>query len=119
MLDTKVILPILFGISIIGVTQFTFAEEIEEAIEKVSFITVDEEEFKQPKTKYDYQELTIIGYVENYTRGDKVNISKISPDNSEEEITTFASKKGDIYTLLHFTSDAQIGIYELILKYLQ
>jgi len=109
----KVILPVLLGILIIGVTQFAFAEELE----KVIFIAVDEEEFEQPQSKYKYQEITIIGYVENYHRGDMVTITIVYPDETELEINTFATKKGDIYTLLHITHDSQIGIHMLFLEY--
>lgn len=103
----------LLGIVVIGITQFAFAEELE----KVTFIAVDEEKFEQPQSKYNYQEITIIGYIEDYTRGSQITITIISPDETEEEISTYASKKGDIYTLLHVTDDSQIGIHNIILKY--
>lgn len=109
----KVIIPMLLGILFIGTMQITFAEEIE----KETFVAVDEEEFYQPQSKYNYHEITIIGYIEDYNRGEKIELVLINPDDSEEIITTFASKKGDIYTLLHFTSESQIGSYSLILKY--
>ncbi len=112
-MHSKVILPILLGVFVIGITQVAFAEETE----KVTFIAVDEEEFEQPKSKYNYQEITIIGYIEDYHRGDKVSIFIIYPDESTEELSTMASKKGDIYTLLHITSDSQIGEHKVILNY--
>ena len=112
-MNSKVTLPILFGILIIGFGQYAIAEEFE----KETFIAVDEEEFKQPASKYNYQEITVIGYIEEYTRGTPVTIVLINPDDTEEEISTMASKNGDIYTLLHFTSDAQIGTYFVIMKY--
>jgi len=103
----------LIGILFIGIMQITFADEIE----KETFVTVNEEEFSKPQAKYNYHEITIIGYIEDYHRGQKVDLVLINPDDSEETITTFASKKGDIYTLLHFNSESQIGSYFLILKY--
>ncbi len=95
------------------VTDTTFAEELE----KVTYIAVDEEKFEQPQSQYKYQEITILGYIEDYHRGERVTIVITSPDESQEEINTYATKKGDIYTLLHITSDSQIGIHQVILKY--
>jgi len=112
-LENKIIIPVLLGILAIGITQFGYAEEIEES----SYIAVDVEEFEQPQSKYNYEEITIIGHVEDYSRGDKVTIQIIKPDGTEEEINTYASKKGDIYTMIHVTIDSQIGIHEVILTY--
>lgn len=103
----------LAGILGICVTQFAFAEELE----KVTYIAVDKEQFEQPQSKYNYQEITILGYVENYTRGDKVTVEIIYPDEFQEEINTYATKKGEVYTLFHITNDSQTGIYKVILKY--
>ena len=112
-MNNKVILPMLLGILIIGITQLASAEESE----KVNFISVSAEEFDQPKSKYNYQEIVFFGFIEDYSRGQEVTINIISPDNSEEEINTYASKKGEIYTLLHITGDSQIGVHQVILKY--
>jgi len=109
---SKVVFSILLGILAIGITEVAFAE-----VEKKPFITVDEEKFEQPKSKYNYQEITIIGYVENYNRGEPVTITITYPDKSLEEINTYASKKGEIYTLLHITQDSQIGIHLVSLNY--
>ncbi len=114
MLQNKAILPILVGILVIGITQFSFAEE---AYQETSYIAVDKEKFEQPQLRYNYQEITIIGHIADYNRGENVTIIIISPSESEEEINTFASKKGNIYTLLHITQDSQIGIHQLILKH--
>ena len=113
-MQNKTTLTILVAILVIGVSQFTFAEE---SHEKEAYIAVDVEEFDQPQNRYSYQEITIIGYVPDYSRGEKVTITIINPSESEEEISTFASKKGDIYTLLHITHDSQIGMHQVILKY--
>ncbi len=112
-MHSKVILPVLLGILIIGITQFAFAEELE----KVSFIAVDEEKFEQPQSRYNYHEITIIGYIEDYTRGAKVIITITNPDGTEDELRTIASKKGNLYTLLHITNDSQIGIHQLTLTF--
>ena len=104
----------LLGILVIGITQFSFAEGPHE---KESYITVDEEKFEQPSTNYNYQQITISGYIADYSRGEKFTITVVNPFGSEEEISTFASKKGGIYTLLHITQDAQIGVHQVILKY--
>jgi len=112
-LENKIIIPVLLGILAIGITQFGYAEEIEES----SYIAVDVEEFEQPQSKYNYEEITIIGHVVDYSRGDKIAIQIIKPDGTEEEINTYASKKGDIYTMIHVTIDSQIGIHEVILTY--
>ncbi len=114
MLQNKAILTILAGILVIGISQFTFAEE---AYEKEAYITIDVEKFDQPQTRYSYQEITIIGYVPDYSRGENITITIINPSESEDEINTFASKKGNIYTLLHITHDSQIGVHQLILKF--
>lgn len=109
----KIMLSVLVGILVVGVSQFAFAEELEET----TYIAVDKEEFQQPKSKYNYQEITIIGHLKDYARGDSVTITIVYPDKSEEEINTYASKKGDIYTLMHITNDSQIGIHSLVLDY--
>ena len=113
-MQSKAILTILVGIIVIGISQFTFAEEPHE---KEAYIAIDVEKFDQPQTRYSYQEITIIGYVPDYSRGEKVTITVINPSESEEEINTFASKKGNVYTLLHVTHDSQIGVHQVILKY--
>jgi len=112
-MHSKVLFSILLGILVVGITNIAFAEEIE----KTPFIAVDEEIFDQPKSKYNYQEITIIGYVENYNRGESIAITITYPDKSSEEISTYASKKGEIYTLLHITHDSQIGIHLMSLSY--
>ena len=111
-MQLSVVLPILLGIMIVGLIQFSYAEE-----EKTTFIAVDEEQFKQPQSKYNYQEITIIGYVEDYSRGQKVTIVISNPDESEQEMEIFASKKGEVYTLLHVTNDSQIGIHDVTMIY--
>ena len=57
-MQSKIILPVLLGILIVGITQFAFAEEV-----KVTYIGIDEEKFQQPSSKYDYQEIVFFGYV--------------------------------------------------------
>ena len=111
-MQCKVILPILLAIVVIGISQSAFAEE-----EMETYIAIDNEEFVQPDSKYDYQEITIIGHVQEYIRGDNITITVIYPDESEEEINTYASKKGDIYTLIHITHDSQIGTHMIFLDY--
>jgi len=112
-MHSKVILSILLGVLAVGITQFAFAQESE----NTTYIAVDEEKFEQPASKYNYQEITIFGYVEDYARGDSITITIVYPDESEEEIKTYASKKGDIYTLLHITHDSQIGTHMIFLDY--
>ena len=112
-MHSKILFSILLGILVVGITDIVFAEEVE----KRPFIAVDEEIFDQPKSKYNYQEIIIIGFVENYSRGELITITITNPDKSSEEINTYASKKGEIYTLLHITNDSQIGVHQVILKY--
>ena len=112
-MHNKTMFSILVGILVIGVTQFSFSEEYQET----SYIAVDVEEFEQPTSKYNYQEITILGHIADYSRGQNVTIIIIDPNESEEEINTFASKKGDMYTLLHITQDSKIGVHQVILKY--
>ena len=111
-MQTKILFSVLMGILVVGIAQFSFAE-----VEKTTFIAVDEEKFEQPKSKYNYQEIVFLGYVEDYARGEQVTITIISPDESENEINTYASKKGDIYTILHITHDSQIGVHQVSLVY--
>ena len=111
-MHSKILFSILLGILVIGITEVTFAEE-----EKTSFIAVDEERFEQPKSRNSYQEIVIIGYVEDYNRGELITITITGPDKSLEEINTYASKKGGIYTLLHITQDSQIGVHLVSLSY--
>jgi hypothetical protein len=110
---SKTIFSILVGILVIGITQISFAEDYQ----KTSSIAVDEEKFEQPSSKYNYQQITITGHIIDYFRGQNVTIIIIDPNESEEIISTFASKKGDVYTLLHITEDSQIGTHQVILKY--
>ena len=112
-MHSKVILPMILGILIIGITQFVFAEELE----KIIFIAVDKEEFEQPQSRHFYQQIIIIGYVEDYNRGEMVTITIVYPDETEGEINTFASRNGDIYTLLHITHESQIGTHMVYLEY--
>lgn len=112
-MQSKIILSILLGIAVVGIMQFSYAEEIEEK----SYIAIDIEKFEQPNSKYNYQEITIFGHVEDYNRGEKVTIIIINPNGSQDEINTYASKKGKIYTLAHMTNDSQIGIHQVVLTY--
>lgn len=112
-MNKKVLLPILSGIIIVGITQLAFAEELE----KASYITVEKEQLKQPQSKYSGEQVTITGFVEEYTRGDTVFIIIIYPDSTQEEMQTHATKKGDIHTMIQVTNDSQIGIHNIILKY--
>lgn len=111
---SKTIFSILVGILVIGITQISFAEDYQ----KTSSIAVDEEKLEHPSSKYNYQQITITGHIVDYSRGQNVIIIIIDPNESEEIISTFASKKGDVYTLLHITEDSKIGIHQVILKYL-
>jgi len=109
----KIILSMLIGILVVGITQFVFAEELE----KTTFIAVNKEQFEQPQSKYNSEQITISGYVDEYARGDKIIVMIIHPDQSQDEIQTHATKNGEIYTLLDITNDSQIGVHQVILKY--
>ncbi len=113
-MHSKVILTIIVGIIVIGVTQVSFAEE---EFQKTSYIAVDVEKFEQPTSRFNYQEIIITGKIVDYHRGENVIIIIKSPSESEEEISTIATKKGKIYTLLHITQDSQIGVHQVILKF--
>ncbi|EGG41862.1 Hypothetical protein Nlim_1271 [Candidatus Nitrosarchaeum limnium SFB1] len=110
-----------YGFAIVIVSLFVmsgfntnlFAEELE----KVTFIAVDKEQFEQPHSKYNNEHIIISGYVKDYTRGDEILIEIIYPDQSQNEIHTHATKKGEIYTLFDISNDSQIGVYQVILKY--
>lgn len=112
-MNRKLLLTILSGIIIVGITQLSFAEELE----KVSHITVDKEQIKQPQSKYSGEQVTITGFIEEYARGDTVFILVIYPDGTQEEMQTHATKKGEIHTMIQVTNDSQIGIHNIILKY--
>jgi hypothetical protein len=106
-------LPSLFGIVFLGllVSSSIFAEEIDE------FIMLDLEKAERPETSSKYQEIVVIGYVKDYVRGDNIELLIITPDGTEKKISTYATKKGEVYTLLHFTKESQIGIYKITLIY--
>lgn len=112
-MNKKLSLTILSGIIIVGITQLSFAEELE----KVSYITVDKEQIKQPQSKYSGEQVTITGFIEEYARGDTVFILVTYPDGTQEEMQTHATKKGELYTMIQVTSDSQIGVHNIILKY--
>lgn len=112
-MQSKIVLSALLAILVVGISQFAFAEELE----KTTYVAVDEEKFQQPSSKYNYQEIVFWGFVEDYSRGEQVTITIISPDESENEINTYASKKGEIYTIMHITNDSQIGVHQVILQY--
>lgn len=105
-----VALSVLFGIIMIG--HYAYAEELDE-----EYIRVDLEKFVKPESVRNYQEITITGHVNGYVRGDNIVITIMTPDSSEEEISTYATRDGDVYTLLHMTGESQIGNYKVILKY--
>lgn len=112
-LKKKIIFSILVGILAIGLTQVSLSEESKET----SHIAVDTEEFQQPNSKYDPQQIRIVGHIVDYSRGENVNIIMIKPNGVQEEINIFATKKGNFQTLIQITEDSQIGIHELILNY--
>jgi len=103
----------LLGIVVIGITQFSFAEEYQ----KTARITVDVEKFEQPETRYNHQGITISGKIADYLRGQNVTIIIINPYESEKELNVYASKKGNFQMLLQITQESQIGIHQVILKY--
>lgn len=113
MLKKKIIISVLVGIFIVGLTQTSISEESTET----SRISIDVEEFRQPTSKYDFQQIRIVGHIADYSRGENVSIVMIKPNDAQEEINTMASKKGNFQTLIQITQDSQIGIHELILNY--
>jgi len=110
---SEITLAVLAGVLVIGGIQYSTSGEYQET----SHITVDEKEFQQPTSKYDHQQITITGHIADYSRGENVSVIMITPNESEEEINTFASKKGDVYTLIQITDDSQIGTHQLILMH--
>jgi hypothetical protein len=116
MSNSKIILPVLFGLVLLGISGLTnnVFGEIEEDEE---FITADFDEIIKPQSVSKYQEITLIGHVNGYSRGDNISLLIINPDGTEEEMSTYASKKGNVYTLLHMTEKSQIGVYEIIMIY--
>ena len=111
-MSSKVILSILFGIIVVGLTQHGFAEENKE----ITFIAVNEPEFEQPQSRYSYQEIVIYGHIQDYNRGQPITFMINFPDESQYEINTYAARSGDIYTLYHITNDSQIGVHNILLK---
>jgi hypothetical protein len=105
-----VALSVLLGIIAIG--NYAYAEQTDK-----EFIAIDIEKFEKPESSRVNQEIKITGHVNGYMRGDNITISVIAPDSSEQEISTYASKDGYVFTLLHMTVESQIGNYKIILKY--
>ena len=103
----------ILTVIVIGVTQFAFAEELE----KGTYVAVDKEKIDRPQSTYNPEEIIITGYIKDYLRGGEVTIIIINPDKSEEYVNTYASKRGDIYTLFQITKDSQFGTHQVILKY--
>ena len=96
MLINKIIFSVLVGVLVIGLTQTSISEESNET----SRISVDIEEFQQPTSKYDSQQIRIVGHIADYSRGENVSIIMIKPNDAQEEINTFASKKGNFQTFI-------------------
>ncbi|KAF6247810.1 hypothetical protein C6990_02615 [Nitrosopumilus sp. b3] len=112
-MSSKVILPVLLGLVAVGLMQFSFAEELEDE----TFIAVDEEKFKQPQSKHNYQQLIISGFIEDYSRGSLITVVIISPTETQTEISTYAARNGEIHMPYHITNDSEIGVHQLILIY--
>lgn len=110
-MNTKIILPVLLGIIAISITQFTFAEEGE------SFIMADTEQIEQPNSRYNSEQITLFGYVNNYTRGLEVGITLTHPNGVVEELNTYATKDGEIYMIIQVNGESQIGVHQITLKY--
>ena len=112
-MNSKIILPVLLAIIAVSITQFTFAEELE----TMSFIMVDSEQIEQPSSRYNFEQITLFGYVDNYTRGLEVAIILTHPDGAIEELNTYATKDGEIYMIIQVTGESQIGVHQITLKY--
>ena len=110
-----------YGFAIMVVSLFVMSgfntNVFAEKLEKITFIAVDKEQFKQPHSKYNFEHIIISGYVEDYTRGDEILVVIVHPDQSQNEIHTHATKMGEIYTLFDISNDSEIGVYHVILKY--
>ena len=115
MLKKKILFSILVGILIIGLTQASLSEESKET-SRIS-VDADDEEFQQPTSKYDPKQIRIVGHIADYSRGENVSIIMVKPNGAEEEINTYASKKGNFQTFIEITHESQIGTHELILVY--
>jgi len=114
-LKKKIMFSILVGVLVIGLTQASFSEE-SKGTSRIS-VDADDEEFQQPTSKYDPQQVRISGHIADYSRGENVSIVMIKPNGAEEEINTYASKKGNFQTFIEITYESQIGIHELVLMY--
>lgn len=90
------------------------AEEFEKSED---FIKTDFEKASVPEGSNEYQEITISGHTENYTRGNPIMILLKTPDGNEEKFSTYATKKGEIHMILHFTKNSQIGVYNIMMIY--
>lgn len=112
-MHSKTIFSVLLGILAVGLTHTGFAEEFDDT----TFIVIDKQEFEQPESRHNVQEIKISGHVDDYFRGDVITIVIVYPDESEEEINIYGSKKGDIFTLLHITNESQIGTHMIFLDY--
>lgn len=81
---------LLFGImmlGIIGLSSNVFAEEEEE------FIMTDIDKVVKPQSVSEYEEITILSHVNDYSRGNNVFLLIVNPDGTIEELSTYASKK--------------------------
>jgi len=112
-MNSKIILPVLLGIITVSITQFTFADELE----TFSFIMADTEQVEQPKSRYNSEQVTLYGYVDNYTRGLEVGIILTHPDGEIEELNTYATKDGEIYMIIQIDGESQIGVHQVSLYY--
>lgn len=114
-LKKKILFSILAGVIVIGLSQASLSEE-SKGTSRIS-VDADDEEFQQPTSKYDPHQIRITGLISDYSRGENVSIIMVKPNGAEEEINTFASKKGNFQTFIEITHESQIGIHELILVY--
>lgn len=71
----------------------------------------------KPQSIGQYLEIVAVGHINNYTRGTVVSILVVNPDQTYENLSTYATRDGDVYALIHFTEKSQVGIYKTILMY--
>ncbi len=85
-------------------------------VEKGILPTLNAKEFPLPKYKQT-QDVTLTGKISNYKSGTTIQLSLTGPDQSTEDLTVFATNKGEYKAVLTLYHTSQPGLYSIDVNY--